>query len=230
MNPDPKDPTLATQTDPSTPTGNAPATPVDTPKPEDTVEYWKQQYNGKNGTAVKLQRQLADTLLEKEQLAAKLSEVEVVSTAKIQTYEEQLKAASKAADEARAEAGKYAKASLVRAALGKDEYKVLSELYSDEEDILSLAAKYPEEAELSAFLTKQAGKLSKFTKHTAEERNLGSTPTPPPATSRSSSAVSTQDTSAALEKATLKGFNSPEYKEAFAAHIAAVVASSTPLT
>lgn len=206
-------------------TGNTPATPEPAkPKAEDTVEYWKEQYNGKNGTAVKLQRMYADTLAEKETLAQKLSQIEVESQAKIQTYEEQMRLAAKKADEAIAQAQKYEKATSVRSKINSDDFKILADLY-DDDDVLNLAVKYTDD-ELTAYLTKQKGKLEKFTKNTTEERNLGSTPTPPPAGQRGTTQVSTADTADALEKATLKGFNSPEYQAAFQAHIAAVMASS----
>ena len=205
-----------------------PVPPDAQPKPEETVEYWKQQFNGKNGTAIKLQRQYEATLARATAAEERLSVVEVEAAAKVQTYEEQAKAAQAAAEKALAEAGKYAKASSVRAKLSSPEFKILADLYSEEEDILNLAVKYNDE-ELGTFLAKQAAKLSAFTKHTNEDRNLGSLPTPPPANNRTSAATDTKATSAALETAIAKGMsvNSPEYKKLFEEHIQAVMASST---
>lgn len=210
-------------------TPEAPATPNPapaTPKPEETVQYWKEQYNGKNGTAVKLQRQNESLALEKENLQGRLSLIEVESQAKVQAAEEARNTAIQEAASAKAEAAQFQKANAVRTIAAAPEYKNAAALL--DEDDYKLLAGMPED-QVKAYLVRQESKLSKFVTGTNEERNLGNLPQGAPAGERQNSQTDLKQLATELEAATAKfGFGSKEYQVAFDNHLRGVMASSKP--
>lgn len=208
----------------------APATPSPapaTPKPEETVQYWKEQYNGKNGTAVKLQRQNEALALEKSNLQERLSEIEVQTQARVQSAEEARVAAVNLAALAQAEAASYKKADAIRTIAAAPEYINAAKIL-DEEDY-KLLATMPED-QVKAYLARQEKKLTGFVTSTDAERKQG-TPLPaPPAGERQPATADLKQLATELEEAKLKfGFGSKEYKEKYNAHLQGVIASSKPI-
>ncbi len=200
-----------------------PATPATTPKPEDTAQYWKDKFNGANGTAIKLQRERETLLGERETLKGKVADVETQLGAIQQTTAEQTAQLKKDLEAAQGQAKAAERVSNVRATVLKD-YAELGKLY-DEDDFKLFATKFTDE-ELKPYLDKQKAKFGTVITDTTADRNSGSLPNPPPASERTPGAVNLQQATDNLEKAMAKGFNSPEYKAAYQQHLAAVMASS----
>lgn len=201
------------------------ATPAAIPKPEDTVQYWKDKFNGANGTAIKLQRERESLLGERETLRSTTADLESKLGAVQQTAAEQAAQLKKDLEAAQKEASAAKRVSDVRATVAKD-YAELAKLY-DEDDFKLFATKFTDD-ELKPYLDKQNAKFGKVKEDTTADRNLGSLPNPPPASERTPGAVDLQQATDNLEKALGQyGIRSPEYAKAREQHLAAVMASSS---